>query len=69
MYLVSSLLVVPGAESRYFETGNQKISLVIFTSVLFRRGRWQYEPFLKNLSGHVFFLTLCVNGHAYFMYV
>lgn len=63
------LLVITGAESRYFENGMQKTFLVIFTSVLFQRGRWQYEPFLTNFSGHVFFLTLCLNGHAYFVYV
>lgn len=69
IYLVSSLLLVPEAESGYFEAGIQKTFLVIFTSVLFQRGRWQYELFLTNFSAHVFFHTPSVNGHAYFIYV
>lgn len=56
--------------SMYFETGCIQKTFLIFTSVLFKRGRWQYEPFkpfITNFSGHAFFLILSVNGHTYFM--
>lgn len=43
------------AERRYFENDIQKTFHVTFTSVLFRKGRWQCEPLLTDFSGHVFF--------------
>lgn len=39
----------------------------IFTSVLFKRDRWQHEPRLANISVHAFFLIFSLNGHVYFM--